>query len=101
MTSNTMLMVAISVFVMMVVSAMILLRIKIGKPKEGSPAAFATKRNSILIVFVILIFLMIWINRMVSGELVEQGISSTIAMLVAVGGGASIILLLVDMFRKK
>ena len=44
---------------------------------------------------------MIWINRILSGELAEQGLSDTIAVLVAVVGGASVILLLIDFARKK
>ena len=101
MTSNAILMVVVIIFVMMLVAAMILLRARIGKPSASSPVAFATRRNSMLIVFVIVIFLMIWINRMISGDLEEQGVSEKIAMLVAVGGGASVILLLVDLIRKK
>ena len=101
MTPTSILIVVIIVFVTMIIAAMVLLRVRIGKPKSGSPASFATRRNSIIIVFVIFIFLMLWINRMVSGELAEQGVSGTTAMLVAVVGGASVNILLIDFIRKK
>ena len=101
MTPTSILMVVITLFVSMLIAGMVLFRVKIGKSKTDSPVTFATRRNSIVIIFVILIFLMIWINRILSGELAEQGLSDTIAVLVAVVGGASVILLLIDFARKK
>ena len=101
MTPTSILMVVITLFVSMLIAGMVLFRVKIGNSKTDSPVTFATRRNSIVIIFVILIFLMIWINRILSGELAEQGLSDTIAVLVAVVGGASVILLLIDFVRKR
>ena len=101
MTPTSILMVVIILFVSMLIAGMVLFRINIGKSKTDSPVTFATRRNSIVIIFVILIFLMIWISKMMNGDLDEQGMSVTTTVLVAVIGGASIILLLIDLIRKK
>ena len=101
MLNSSLLTLVVIFFVTMLLAGMILLRVKIGRSKRNDPIAIATRRNSIVIIVIILVFLMVWLNSFSSGKLEQEGVSDRTVIILAALGIGSVLLLLVVFFRRK
>jgi len=100
----TILTVLVSFFFLILLAGIIFFKVKIGKSNRNDDLFHAARRNSIVIMAVVIAFLIYWFNTFLSGKFVHEGIVGWKvygAGFAIVTGIASVILLLVGIIRKK
>ena len=104
MTTSAIFSLVSSFVIVLFLAGIIFFKVRIGKLNRSDESFHAARRNSIVSAVVVFAFLLYWFNTFLSGRLIEEGI---VGWKVYAAGGAvltgiaSVVLLIIGIFRKK
>ncbi|MFC1553832.1 hypothetical protein ACFL7D_04275 [candidate division KSB1 bacterium] len=90
--------------IIMLLAGIVFFRVRIGGKRKDDPTIQSFRRNTFVILFIIVVFLLFWLNIFAEGRWIEYGITGwkvIAAGFIFATGIASVILIIIGLLRKK